>query len=80
LAQQVLAVVRCDRAEAETDIAALLGRKLRPEVISQIRHRLGLYFAEQAGNLIDAQWEANGWTEETMEEWLEEHSSRKPQP
>jgi len=39
-----------------------------------------LYFAEQAGNLIDAQWEANGWTEETMEEWLEEHSSRKPQP
>ncbi|UYZ63368.1 hypothetical protein [Hymenobacter weizhouensis] len=39
----------------------------------EIRHLIGLYYAEKAANLVDKLWDENGWTAETMHAWVQEH-------
>lgn len=46
--------------------------QVRAEDADEIRHLIGLYYAEKAANLMDKLWEQNGWTAETMEQWLSE--------
>ncbi len=55
------------------ELATLLGRPVPAEELADIRHLIGLYYAERAADLFDAQSTANGWTAETMHEWLLEH-------
>lgn len=40
---------------------------------ADIRQLIGLYYAERAADLVDEQWNKNGWTAETMHEWVREH-------
>lgn len=40
---------------------------------ADIRQLIGLYYAERAADLVDAQWDENGWTPETMHRWVREH-------
>lgn len=47
---------------------------------AEIRHLIGLYYAEKATAAMDALWEEKGWSAETMEQWLSERmrsSSRR---
>ena len=39
---------------------------------AEIRHLMGLYYAEKASNMVDNLWKKNGWTAETMHKWLSE--------
>ena len=55
------------------ELTSLLGRPVLAEEVADIRQLIGLYYAERAADLFDAQWDANGWTAETMHEWLREH-------
>lgn len=55
------------------DLVALLGRAVPPEEAADIRHLIGLYYAERAADLVDAQWQAHGWTPATMHDWVREH-------
>lgn len=41
-----------------------------PQLI-EIKRLLARYFAETASDEMDRLWEENGWTNETMDEWLE---------
>lgn len=59
-------------ADAE-ELAVLLGRPVSPEEVADIRHLIGLYYAERATQLVDEQWDAQGWTAEAMHDWLREH-------
>ena len=54
-------------------LAAFLGRPVSPEEAADIRHLIGLYYAERAADLVDGQWDKNGWTAATMHEWVREH-------
>ena len=54
-------------------LATLLGRPVPPEELADLRHLIGLYYAERAAYLVDTQWAEHGWTAETMHEWLREH-------
>lgn len=49
-----------DKPIAETDAA-------------EIKHLIGLYYAEKAANMVDELWEKNAWTAETMHSWVQEH-------
>ena len=40
---------------------------------ADIRHLIGIYYAEKASRLVDELWDANGWTAETMHKWVKEH-------
>ncbi|GAB2767999.1 hypothetical protein HNQ93_000103 [Hymenobacter luteus] len=37
---------------------------------AEIRHLIGLYYAEKATAAMDALWDEKGWSAETMEQWL----------
>lgn len=39
---------------------------------AEIRHLIGLYYAEKATAAMDALWDEKGWSAETMEQWLNE--------
>lgn len=58
---------------APADLQSLLQRPVPPEEVADIRHLIGLYYAERAADLVDEQWTENGWTAETMHEWVREH-------
>lgn len=55
------------------ELNMLLGRPVSVEELADLRHLIGLYYAEKAADLVDVQWEGNGWTAETMYAWLREH-------
>lgn len=58
---------------APADVAGLLNRPVPPEEAADIRQLIGLYYAERAADLVDDQWDENGWTPDTMHEWVREH-------
>jgi hypothetical protein len=77
---QRLVLINIDIAQSQAaplpgpaDLQSLLQRPVPPEEAADIRHLIGLYYAERAADLVDAQWEENGWTPETMHEWVREH-------
>jgi hypothetical protein len=45
--------------------------------IFEIRSLLTRYFADKASDEFDRLWDENGWTNETMEEWANEHMRSK---
>jgi hypothetical protein len=55
------------------DLEALLLRPVPAEEAADIRHLIGLYYAERAADLVDGQWDENGWTAETMHDWVRQH-------
>jgi hypothetical protein len=55
------------------ELTTLLGRPVSAEELADLRHLIGLYYAERAADLVDAQWAENNWTAETMHDWLREH-------
>ena len=73
--QLVLASIaaRQGAPSATTDLSALLGRPVPPAEVTDIRHLIGLYYAERAAQLVDGLWEEKSWTADTMHEWLREH-------
>lgn len=55
------------------DLQSLLQRPVPPEEAADIRHLIGLYYAERAADLVDEQWAENGWSAETMHDWVRQH-------
>ncbi len=45
--------------------------------IIEIRDLLAKYFAEKATKDMDDLWDSEGWSNETMENWLNEHMRTK---
>ncbi len=45
--------------------------------IIEIRDLLAKYFAEKATKEMDDLWDSKGWSNETMDEWLNEHMRTK---
>ena len=55
------------------DLGALVGHPVPPEEAADLRHLIGLYYAERAADLVDAQWQEHSWTPATMHDWVREH-------
>lgn len=53
--------------------AAPFNRAMSIKEEADIRQLIGLYYAEQAADLVDEQWDENGWTPENMHQWVREH-------
>ncbi len=45
--------------------------------LEDIKKMLGNYFAETARTEMDKLWEQEGWSNETMEQWVNEHLRKK---
>lgn len=57
--------------DGRDELAVLLNRAASAEEIADIRHLIGLYCAERATRLVDAQWQDNAWTADTTRQWLQ---------
>lgn len=51
--------------------------KVADNQLIDIKNILSKYFAEKATEEMDRLWEENNWTNETMEEWSNEHFRSK---
>jgi hypothetical protein len=45
--------------------------------LRDVRNLLGKYFAETARIEMDKLWEQEGWSNETMQQWANEHLRKK---
>ena len=52
----------------------ILNYALTESEMAELKALLLDFKAKRAFRLINEQWEKNGWTQETMDEWLGEHN------
>jgi len=54
----------------QLELLRLFSLELSDEELRDVRRLLAQYFAERATEEMDRLWEEQGWTKETIQEWL----------
>lgn len=57
----------------QLELLKVFSFELSEEQVLEIRSLLASYFAEKATEEVDRLWEEHQWTDETMEQWANEH-------
>ncbi|MGB3777661.1 MAG: hypothetical protein WA960_04835 [Tunicatimonas sp.] len=57
----------------QQELIKVFSYNVSEEELEDIRDLLSNYFAEKATREMDRLWDEQGWTNETMDEWLKEH-------
>ncbi len=57
----------------QLEILQIFKYELEEKQLLEIKELLANYFADKATQEMDRLWDEKGWTEETMEEWSNEH-------
>ncbi len=57
----------------QLELLNIFSRNLPDEELLEIKSILSAYFAEKATKEMDRLWDEKGWTQETMQQWLNEH-------
>lgn len=58
----------------QQELLQLYARQVSEEDLQNIRELIGAYFAGRLTSLADAAWDKNGWTQQDMEDILNESS------
>ena len=58
----------------QVELIKMFNRQVPEEQLLEIKNLLAKYFAEVATREMDKLWVENDWSDDTMEEWLEEHN------
>ncbi len=61
----------------QLELLKLFQYNLPEKQLVEIKNILAKYFAKSATDEMDKLWDENGWTNETMEEWANEHLRKK---
>lgn len=56
----------------QLELIKLYQYPIEEKQLIEIKTLLGKYFAEKASNEFDKLWTENNWSNETMDEWLNE--------
>jgi hypothetical protein len=64
----------------QLELLKIFSIPLQEEQIKEIRVLLCQYFADKVTEEMDRLWDERGWTQETMEEWANEHMRSKSIP
>lgn len=54
----------------QLELLKLYSLNLPEEDLLEIRRMIARYFADKASDEMDRLWEANNWSNQTMEDWL----------
>ena len=57
----------------QVELIKMFNRQVPEEQLLEIKNLLAKYFADVATHEMDKLWVENNWSNDTMEEWLEEH-------
>jgi hypothetical protein len=60
--------------EAQRTLLELLAEPLTEQDLEQLRTMLVQFRYRRLQNLLNAQWDERGWTQETMDKWYQEHN------
>lgn len=55
----------------QLELIKLFSLDLAEDELVDIRRMLSKYFADKASDEMDRLWDANNWTDKTMDNWLE---------
>lgn len=58
----------------QVELVKLFAYQVPDNQLSEIKDLLAKYFAEVASKEMDKLWEENQWSDQTMEDWLNEHN------
>lgn len=61
----------------QLELVSLFKYELPDNQIQEIKVLLSRYFAEKASYEMDRLWDENEWSNDTMEDWANEHLRRK---
>ncbi len=61
----------------QLEILKLYSYELPESQLIEIKNILAKYFADKASDEMDRLWGENGWTDQTMEDWSNEHMRTK---
>ncbi|MEQ8704856.1 MAG: hypothetical protein RIC19_13095 [Phaeodactylibacter sp.] len=56
----------------QVELLQLYSQDVSDEDLIAIKRMLALYFADKASDEMDKLWTEKGWTNETMDNWLED--------
>ncbi len=54
----------------QLELLQIFSRKLNNEDLLEVKRVLANHFAQKAMDGMDKQWTKNGWSNDTMDEWL----------
>jgi len=54
----------------QLELLKLYGLELNDKDLTAIQRLIARYFADKASDEMDKLWQENGWTNDTMNEWL----------
>ncbi|MEM6262123.1 MAG: hypothetical protein AAGI38_06410 [Bacteroidota bacterium] len=57
----------------QLELLQMFEKELPDEQLLEVRDLLSAYFAKKATDEMDKLWEERGWTQQTMDNWLNEH-------
>lgn len=61
----------------QLELLKIFSIPLKEDQLREIKTLLSRYFANKASEEMDALWDENNWTDETMREWAQEHMRTK---
>lgn len=61
----------------QLELLKLFQYDLPEKQLVEIKNILAKYFAKSATDEMDKLWDENGWTNETMKDWANEHLRKK---
>ncbi len=61
-------------SNAQLELLKLFSRPMSDEELKELKTLLANYYVKKATDEIDRLWEERGYTQETMDKWLNENS------
>lgn len=58
----------------QRELLKLFAQQVSEDDLQNIRTLIGQYFAQRLTRLADQAWEQQGWTAQTMHDWLNEEN------
>ena len=58
----------------QLELLKLFAQQVSEDDLQNIRTLIGQYFAQRLTGLADQAWEQQGWTAQTMHDWLNEEN------
>jgi hypothetical protein len=64
-------VLESPLSNVQLELLKMFSHNLNDDDLTSLKRILANFFAERASDEMDKLWDENGWSDETMDEWLE---------
>lgn len=58
-------------SNVQLELMKMFSHNLNDDDLASLKRTLANFFAEKASNEMDKLWDENGWSNQTMDNWLE---------